>query len=144
MRFSLIFCALAVGCSPALHPLYRDYEVQASSADVRARIEQAFLGAGWTLVEGAAPNAVTTGIRQLRNWGLYSVVVQLEAVPVGDMHVRLFVHPYREYVTGSRSKIPFLKGRIRRSVIRELDLSFAQHNLKAVGTDITRDRVRQR
>ena len=115
-----------------------------SNSDVRVRLEQAFLDAGWLLVEGTAPNAVTTGFRTMRNWGLYKVVVQLEAVPVGDMHVRLFVHPYRQYITGSRSKIPFLKGRIRRSVIRDLDVSFSQNDLRAVGTDISRDRVRQR
>ena len=135
---------LSLRCSPALHPLYRDYKVQPPSDNVHVRVRQALETSGWALVEGAAPNAVTTMPRQLRNWGLYRVVVQLEAVPVGGTHVRLFVHPYRVYFTGSRSKIPFLKSSLRRSIIRDLDVSFTQQNLVAVGTDITRDRVRNR
>ena len=82
--------------------------------------------------------------RPIRNWLLYKVVVQVEAVPIGAQHVRLFVHPYRVYPSGSRSKIPFLKRSIRRRVVRDIDRVFESHGLVAVGTDMSRDEVRSR
>ncbi|MCY4674296.1 MAG: hypothetical protein OXD43_11145 [Bacteroidetes bacterium] len=135
---------LVVGCSPTLYPLYRDYEHASEDHVPLHRIEEALVEAGWELIPPPAPNAVATAERQIRDWVIYRVVVQVEAVPVGSRHVRLFVHPYRIYATGSRSKIPFLKRSIRRRVIYDIDRVFESYNLVAVGTDISRDRVRRR
>ncbi len=99
---------------------------------------------GWELLPSPPPNTVSTMHRQIRNWLLYKVVVQVEAVPIGAQHVRLFVHPYRIYPSGARSKIPFLKRSIRRRVIRDIDRVFASYELIAVGTDLSRDKVRSR
>lgn len=135
---------LIAGCSPTLYPLYRDYEHDSEYSVLLPRIEEALVEAGWELIPPPAPNTVATADRQIRDWIIYRVVVQVEAVPVGSRHVRLFVHPYRIYATGSRSKIPFLKRSIRRRVIHDIDRVFESHNLVAVGTDISRDRVRGR
>lgn len=134
----------ALACSPSLYPLYRDYEVDPHSAPIRQRLERALADAEWELVDHGAPNAVATAPRRLRHWGLYSIVVTIEAVPVGDRHVRLFVHPYRYYITGGRSKIPYLKGSIRRRVMAELDKKLEAQGLAAIGTGISRDRARRR
>lgn len=104
------------------------------------RLRDAFEETGWHTVPPPAPNAITTQERRIRSWGLYRVMVSIEAVPVGRDHVRLFVHPYRHYITGSRSKIAFLKGSIRRAVLRDLEEAFESRGLMAVGTGISRDR----
>lgn len=135
---------LIAGCSPTLYPLYRDYEFDPGNPALLSSIEEALVEAGWELIPPPAPNGVATADRQIRDWVIYRVVVQVEAVPVGAKHVRLFVHPYRIYATGSRSKIPFLKRSIRRRVIHDIDRVFESRNLVAVGTDISRDRVRRR
>ncbi len=134
----------ALACSPSLYPLYRDYEVEQHTAPVRQRLERALEEAGWELVDHGAANAVAAAPRRLRNWGLYSIMVSIEAVPVGAAHVRLFVHPYRHYITGGRSKIPYLKGSIRRRVMAELDRTLEVQGLAAIGTGVSRDRARRR
>ncbi|MCY3594612.1 MAG: hypothetical protein OXH01_05160 [Bacteroidetes bacterium] len=141
----VLFLALTViGCSPTLYPLYRDYEYNYNDDVPLSQIEEALIEAGWELLPSSPPNAVSTVNRPIRNWLLYKVVVQVEAVPIGAQHVRLFVHPYRVYPSGSRSKIPFLKRSIRRRVVRDIDRVFESHGLVAVGTDMSRDEVRSR
>ncbi len=127
-------------CSPALHPLYRDYKVAPHTDVVEARIERALASSGWHSVPGPAPNVIATNERRVRSWGVYSVVVSLEAVPVGDGYVRLLVHPYRHYIWGTRSKVPFLNSTIRRSVLRDFDAAMAAQELIAAGTGVSRDR----
>ncbi len=134
---------LLAACSPALHPLYRDYAVNIRGASVEERLRSALEEAGWDLAPRGAGNALGTTPRRLRHWGLYSVVVTVEVVPVGTDYVRLFVHPYRHYVTGNRSKIPFLKGSIRRRVLADLDRALEERGLDAIGTSISRDRARR-
>ena len=84
---------LIAGCSPALYPLYRDYEHDSRNPDLLPSIEEALVEAGWELIPPPAPNVVATADRQIRDWIIYRVAVQVEAVPVGSRHVRLFVHP---------------------------------------------------
>ena len=127
-------------CSPALHPLYRDYEVRPHALPVEARVEAAMEGAGWLRAQAPAPNVIATNERRIRNWGVYSVVVSLETVPLGDGYVRVLVHPYRKYIWRTRSKIPFLNATIRRKIMRDFDSAMAAQNLAAVGTGISRDR----
>lgn len=142
---AVLFLTLTViGCSPTLYPLYRDYEHNYDGNVPLSQIEEALIEAGWELLPSSPPNAVSTVNRQIRNWLLYKVVVQVEAVSIGARHVRLFVHPYRVYPSGSRSKIPFFKRSIRRRVIRDIDQVFESHGLTAVGTDMSRDQVRSR
>lgn len=147
LRRTAIPCALVTlccisGCSPSLYPLYRDYEVQTDEEPVLERLRDAFEETGWQTVPPPAPNAITTQEKHIRSWGLYRVMVSIEAVPVGGDHVRLFVHPYRHYITGSRSKIAFLKGGIQRAVLRDLEEAFESRGLVAVGTGRSRDRER--
>ena len=127
-------------CSPSLYPLYRDYEIQTEDRSIAERIEDALTEAGWESASASAPNAVATQERKVRSWGLYSVVVSLEAVPVGEDYVRLYVHPYRKYFTGNRSKIPFLKSGLRRAVLKDLNEAFQNQGLVALGTGVSRDR----
>lgn len=140
----LLLALTVIGCSPTLYPLYRDYEHNYNDAIPLSQIEEALIEAGWELLPSSPPNAISTVNRQIRNWLLYKVVVQVEAVPIGVQYVRLFVHPYRVYPSGSRSKIPFLKRSIRRRVIRDIDRVFEAYGLIAVGTDMSRDEVRSR
>ena len=126
-----------------MHPLYVDYEVGAYNTPVLQRLEHAFIDAGWSIADKELPNTVSTEVRQFQSWGLYNVMVYIEAVPVGSQYVRLFIHPYRYYFTGARSKIPYLKGGIRRAVLRDLEKALTNQNLVAVGTDLSRDGVRR-
>ena len=133
--------ALSVAaCAPSLSPLYRDYAVQQSDQSVGERIEAALVEAGWQVTPSSAPNALATDERKIRSWGLYSVVVSLEAVPVGEDYVRLYFHPYRRYFTGGRSKIPYLKKSLQRDLLRDLNQALYDEGLQAVGTGIDRDR----
>ena len=127
-------------CAPSLSPLYRDYEIQTLDRPTTERIEEALAEAGWQSIPASAPNAIATQERKVRQWGLYSVVVSLEAVPVGEGYVRLYLHPYRKYFTGNRSKIPYLKKSLQRTLLKDLNAAFENQGLVAIGSGIDRDR----
>ena len=153
-RFSLIAALVILfsGCSPRLSPLYRDYEVnvEAAAADretlddqaaVLDRIREGLRSAGWAVGESVVPNVVAAESRRFREWGLYSIEVELEVAPVGGNYVRLFVHPYRIYFTGAKRKIPYLRGSLARSVLKDLHEAFEAQGLEHIGTAQTRDRA---
>ena len=110
------------GCGHTLSPLYEDYRVddRTNGQDILALIEHAVIDAGWTLDEPDAPNVISTAEATVTHWGLYKVVVSIDVAPINGTHVRVFVHPYRVYIWGSRSKIPYMSRRIRNFVIPEL------------------------
>lgn len=140
MLVLFVAAGLLSGCSPRLAPLYRDYEDTTRAAPVFDRVETALEEAGWVVVEDDVPNLVRTDLRTFRNWGLYTVVVELEAAALGDQYVRLYVHPYRDYITGGRSKIPFLKGTLREQLLPELNAALERQGLVVLGTPEQRDR----
>ncbi len=143
----LVVTGLCAGCASSLTPLYRDFEIEPSktpaataiNADVYDRIERALNEAGWQMISGQAENVVTTDSRQFRNWGIYSIKVSLDVVPLNDEFVRLYIHPYRHYFTGSRSKLGFLSKGLGRSFLPNLREAFANEGLYPVGTHIERD-----
>lgn len=142
---SLLLAVVFVsGCSPRISPLYRDYEVTAEEAAADAvvleRIEEGLQEAGWSLADPVTDNIVATGERSFRNWGLYSVRVSLEVAPIGGDYVRLMIHPYREYAWGTKSKIPYLRKSLARSVLSDLHESFEDRGLAFIGTRESRDR----
>lgn len=145
LRLLPLLCAAALlglgACAPRLSPLYRDYEAARADSAVEARIQAALVDAGWTLRPQAVPNLVATEERKFSDWGLYQIRAALEVAQVGDRHVRVFVHPYRRYVTGGRSKIPFLKDHLHRQLLGDLSKSFARHGIHVVGTPFEKDRV---
>ncbi|QXD14308.1 hypothetical protein GQ464_012760 [Rhodocaloribacter litoris] len=137
----LLLVVGGAGCSPSLSPLYRDYEVAGAGAatDLRGRIEVALRQAGWHLVEADAPNVVATEARTITNWGLYKVQASLEVAPLGERHVRVFIHPYRKFFTGGRSKIPYLRGSLRRAILPALTRAFEAQGLRMIGSAVERD-----
>lgn len=154
MRLAAFIAALILlsGCSPRLSPLYRDYEVQAGAhadteepvddhAAAMERILAGLLEAGWDIGESVTPNVVAAESRKFREWGVYSIEVELEVAPVGGNYVRLFVHPYRIYFTGAKRKIPYLRGSLARSVLKDLHAAFKEQGLEHIGTAQTRDRA---
>jgi len=128
-------------CAPRLAPLYRDYALASADSTVDTRIRAALADAGWTVVPSPVPNLIATEERTTSHWGLYQVRVALEVSRVGDEHVRVFVHPYRRYVTGGRSKIPFLKGRLRAQALGDVTEALRERGIHVVGTPFERDRV---
>lgn len=119
--------ALLLGCAPSTSPLYRDYAPHSVSSregshgeDVYARLRAALATAGWREAASAAPNALSTEPRELSDWGLYEVLVSLDVVPVGGGYVRVHFHPVRRYLTGARTKIPYLSSGIRRAILPDL------------------------
>ncbi len=136
------FVLLFVGCSPSLAPLYRDYEVSTSPNEhqLDTRISSALDRAGWTVVSSDTPQAISTEERTLSTWGLYRVTASLEVVPLGENHVRVLIHPYRKFFTGSKSKIPYLSRNLKRNLIPDLRQAFTEQGLVAVGTPMERDR----
>ena len=151
-RSVVLLCALFLlsGCSPRLTPLYRDYEVVMEAAaeqesedraDVTGRIRSALQAAGWQLQAPVTPNVVATAPRSFRQWGLYAVTVELEVAPLYGNHVRLFVHPYRTYITGAKRKIPYLRGSLARSVLKDLHAALEAEGLDHIGTAQSRDRA---
>ncbi|HEX7072199.1 MAG TPA: hypothetical protein VF190_15410 [Rhodothermales bacterium] len=127
---------LALGlsaCAPSLTPLYRDFEMPADSmttAEVIPILEAALTDAGWDIAEPTTPNVVATQRKTLSEWGLYRVEAYLEAAPLGGNYVRLFVHPQRRFITGGRSKIPFLVPSLRRSILPDINEAFQKHGLQ--------------
>lgn len=144
----VVLMMINTGCSPKISPLYRDFEVTVESglSDnlVTERIERGLVAAGWALTEGVTPNVSTTQSRQFREWGLYKIVVELEVAPVGGDYVRMLVHPYRVYFTGKKSKIPYLRGSLARSVLKDLQTSFEEEGLTFIGTAQSRDKEASR
>lgn len=143
---------LFTGCSPKLSPLYRDYEVKVGDAEgdaapvvddhaeVMERIKAALDAAGWTVADAVTPNVIAAESRKFREWGVYSIEVDLEVAPVEGNYVRLFVHPYRIFFTGAKRKIPYLRGSLARSVLKDLHSAFEAQGLEHIGTAQTRDR----
>lgn len=137
---AVLLAASLGACAPSLSPLYRDYEIHAQDEDVKAQITAALEEAGWSIVPGSAPNVIATEERKVNSWLIYDVVVSLEAVPMGEEYVRLYVHPYRKYFTGSRSKIPYLKKGLAGSLLEDLNEALERRGLQAIGTSVSRDR----
>lgn len=131
------------GCAPSISPLYRDYDVRANGEDVRQRIREALAATRWEVVETDTPHVISTDTVTVRRWGLYSVEVTLEVAPIGDDYVRVFIHPYRHYFTGTRRKMRYFKRRLRRSILPELQEAFAGQGLIAIGSSQERDKKSQ-
>jgi hypothetical protein len=139
-----LLAALAGGCAPSVTPLYRDFEVRpgtvaADTADLRGRLRAALVDAGWTLAPAVTPEAVATAPRTVSDVGLYRTEVHLDAVPVGGRYVRVFFHPYRRYLSGGRSKVPYLGAGLRRRLLPPLADALARRGLVAVGLARERD-----
>lgn len=156
----LLGAVLLGGCAPSISPLYRDYDVEpdaavsrpmaarpevssaqgtGTEADIHARLRAALAEAGWTEADPAAPNVISTETRELSNWGLYRVLVSLDAVPIGSRHVRILFHPVRRYFTGGRSKIPYLSGSLRSELLPELNAALEAHGFESLKTPRKRD-----
>lgn len=130
----LLLAGSLAACSPSLSPLYRDYEIarEAAPPDLRRTLEEALRDAGWELTPSSAPNVIATDVRTFNNWGLYKVQASLEVAPIGEGYVRVFVHPYRKFFTGGKSKIPFMKGSLRRAILPDLNRALAAHGLTMI------------
>ncbi|MEM1041363.1 MAG: hypothetical protein AAGI91_01935 [Bacteroidota bacterium] len=150
----LLLSLLVSGCAPSFSPLYRDYDVEpaavasasaavpgekAGAQDVRDRLRAALADAGWTEGTPSAPNVVSTESRTVNHWGLWRITVSLDAVPIGDRHVRVLFHPVRRYVTGGRSKLPYLGSGLRRALLPDLNEALAAHGFLPIGTPRERD-----
>lgn len=130
---------LLSACTPSLSPLYRDYTPAMDSASVEARILSALGEAGWDTVATNLPNAIATEERVLSNWGIYKVAASLEVAPLGQDHVRLYVHPYRQYFIGGKGKIMYLTRRVETRFIPEINEAFEKYGLRLAGTPFERD-----
>jgi hypothetical protein len=140
---STLLLALA-GCTPAITPLYRDFEPEERSLvtardSVRADVQEALVAAGWTLTDPSTEGFVTTEERVLGERLLYKVVASLDVAFVGDRAVRIYVHPYRRYVTGNRSKLAFLSGGVERDILPDLRRALEERGIVALGTARERD-----
>lgn len=136
-----VFVAALAGCAPRLAPLYRDFEVATNARSVEARVEAALAEAGWTLRAPEIPNLLATEERTMSEWGLYRVRVSLEVARVGDAHVRVFVQPFRHYITGGRSKIPFLNRRLQAQALSNVTKALQKQGIVVVGTPFEADDV---
>ena len=132
----LIVAAALAACTPRLSPLYRDYTVPdaiARDEEVLVKLHAALVDAEWQIAPEQIDNLVRTEPRTVSRWGLYKVTVYLEAVPIGSDYVRIYVHPYREYVTGGRSKIPFFNRRTQAELLPALTEALEAQGLHRVG-----------
>jgi hypothetical protein len=116
--------------------LYRDYSVPEAvvqNEEVLTRLQAALIDAGWQIAPEEIGNMVRTEPRTLSRWGLYKVTIYVEAVPIGSDYVRFYFHPYREYVTGGRSKIPFFNSRAQAEVLPDLTDALEEQGLHRLG-----------
>jgi hypothetical protein len=144
LLFVLVVAVAVAGCTPSVAPLYRDYAIASSAAAdeaaaLRERIRAALVEAGWTPAEAVVPEAIATAPRTVSDLGLYRTEVSIDVVPVGGRHVRVFFHPYRRYLTGGRSKVPFLSAGLRRALLPPLNEAFARRGLTALDSPRERD-----
>lgn len=141
----LLLAGTLTACAPSLSPLYRDYQVatraDSAEADLYEQIRSGLAEAGWQTAASAAPNVVATEAKTINNWGLYKVKASLEVAPVAEGYVRVFIHPYRYYITGGRSKIPYLRGHLRGAIVQDLNEAFKEQGLVLAGTPFDRDNV---
>ncbi len=137
----ILLTIAATGCSPRLVPLYYDYRIPDTTQAPLRLVARALQSTGWTVAR-ATPTHLQTTPRTLQHWGLYRVVVRLEAVPVDSGFVRLFFHPYRRYLTGRRSKIPYLPAGLRATLLPQLHTALEAQGLKPAGTAFERDHTR--
>jgi hypothetical protein len=119
------------GCTPPTAPLYHDFEHShqrqrdgQSTSYLLAPLAEALEAAGWTVRSSDVQGVIATEPRTVRQWGLYRIDVSLEAALVGESHVRVFIHPFRRFVTGGQSKLFALDGRLRRTLLPPLDHAF--------------------
>lgn len=128
-------CALLlVGCAPSLDQLYRDFAVPTRGFDdTSERVATSLREAGWTL--SATDVAISTDRRTHRRWGLYRVTASVEVIVLGDKHVRVFIHPFREYVWGRESKMPYLTRPVRDAFVPDLVRSFTEQGFEMVTFD---------
>ncbi|NND71589.1 MAG: hypothetical protein HKN43_08415 [Rhodothermales bacterium] len=136
-----VFAVLVLtGCSPSLSPLYRDFEHNADTDDVRERVERALTDANWQIDSSVDQTLITTESRTFKHWLLYRVEASLQVTEVDGDYVRVLINPYRVYFTGRRSKVPYLKKRLGRSVMRDFQRELDQEGLVAIGTVVERDK----
>jgi hypothetical protein len=143
----LLVLGMVAGCAPSLSPLYRDYDVKfaggdtasvdehaaAATASVHDRLRAALADAGWTATDSDLPNVLETEPRRINNWMIYRLEVHLEAIPVGDRHVRVLFHPYRRYFTGGRSKVGFMDAGLRQRLLPGLNEALKAHGFEPAG-----------
>ena len=143
--FLLVSALVALtGCAPSITPLYRDFEPEhhsiASAPDsVRADVRAALVAAGWTVGAPSAEGFVTTEERVLGERLLYRVVASLDVALIGDRAVRVYVHPYRRYVTGNRSKLGFLSAGMEQDILPDLREALEARSIVPIGTAQERD-----
>ena len=77
---------------------------------------------------------VSTTEIEIVEWGLYDVRVSLDVAPINDKFVRVYVHPYRQYFYGSRSKMSYLNRRVRSYVFPDLAEAFQKQGILPIGT----------
>ncbi len=136
----LFFVAATAGCSGSLSPLYSDFRIEdrdagadSTTTPIQVDIGEALQEAGWVLDDAASDNAVSTTERKVIHWGLYKVVVSLDVVPINNKFVRVYVHPYRHYFYGSRSKMGYMNRRVRTAVFPELTAAFKSRGIVSLG-----------
>ncbi len=100
---------------------------------IQDRIADALVAAGWELDEAPSENAVSTKEVEIAEWGLYDVRVSLDVVPINNKFVRVYVHPYRQYFYGSRSKMSYMNRRVREYVFPELAEAFQAQGIVPLG-----------
>ena len=149
----------ASGCGGSLSPLYADFRIEkapvsvapdsslevavtdtlshSSDATIQERIAEALVEAGWELDEPPSDNAVSTSEVEIAEWGLYDVRVSLDVVPINQKFVRVYVHAYRQYFYGSRSKMSYLNRRVRRYVLPDLAEAFQSRGIIPVSAPPT-------
>jgi hypothetical protein len=135
---STVTLALVLGaCAPSMDPLYRDFQretavAELSTAALQVTLRRALESAGWEIADESVEPSVRTMPRTHARWGVYRVTVYLEALPLGERHVRVMIHPYREYVWGTRSKLPYLTRPIREAIVPELEQALSAHGLTVI------------
>lgn len=137
---------LLAACAPSVTPLYRDYEARGlaadsgeAAADVLGRVRTALAEAGWAEATPLVAGTVAAAPRSVSDWGLYRTEVALDVTPIGGRYVRVLFHPYRRFITGGRSKLPYLGSGLARRLLTPLNEAFARHGLVALGTPRERD-----
>ncbi|MEZ4703091.1 MAG: hypothetical protein R2834_22375 [Rhodothermales bacterium] len=117
---AVLFAVLAAGCSPRVSFLYVDYEIDGDPATMPARVAEGFEAAGWQVTGSEIENAIRTESRTFNRRILYKTIAYMEAVPIGDDYVRVYIHPFRHPFIGARNKLPYMPAPLRRSVFPDL------------------------
>ena len=124
---------LSLGACVPITPNYRDYTSNMTANDAMMKAQDVLKTQQWTIKPSPIAPMIATEEREIRNFGVYKIIVSLELVQLNRENIRLFVHAYRKYkLSGTKAKIPYLERHVRQDVVKPLTDALKRQDISVV------------